>query len=125
MEDSRKERIARNEASFREINERLSEGLRQVPDNPELLEFICECGHQSCEEHVRLRLSEYEQVRRDSRRFAIVPGHTIPDAERVVYSTDRFEVVEKVGAAVDVADAADRRVPGSAGQRETNPDPDP
>ena len=41
----RMERIAKNETSFREINEQLNAGLRQVPGNPELLEFICECGH--------------------------------------------------------------------------------
>ena len=99
MDDRRKERIAKNEASFREINERLSQGLRLVPHNPELLEFICECGNQTCEEHVQLSQHEYEQVRLDSRRFAIVPGHAIPDAERVVSSNDRFDVVEKLGAA--------------------------
>jgi hypothetical protein len=121
VDDPRKERIATNEASFREINERLNQGLRQVPDNPELLEFICECGHGTCEAHVRLSLNEYEHVRRDSRHFAVVPGHTIPDAEVIVFSNDRFEVVEKVGDAIDVADAADRRVPGPGGRREGRP----
>jgi hypothetical protein len=116
--DRRRQRIARNEASFRDINERLSEGLRQVPHNPALLEFICECGHQTCEQHVQLTDSEYQQVRLDSRRFAVVPGHTIPDAERVVSRTDRFEVVEKIGEAVEIADAADSRAPGTTGRRD-------
>jgi hypothetical protein len=117
VDDRRKQRIARNEASFREINERLSDGLRQVPHNPELLEFICECGNLTCEEHVQLSRREYEQVRLDSRRFAIVPGHVIPEAERVVSSGDRFDVVEKLGEAVDLADAADPRTPGNTGRR--------
>jgi len=86
MDDRRKERIAENEASFREINERLSQGLRQVPGNPEYLEFICECGYQTCDQHVQLSFSEYERVRGDSRRFVILPGHIIPDAERLVSS---------------------------------------
>ncbi|MDQ6816420.1 MAG: hypothetical protein M3018_03300 [Actinomycetota bacterium] len=118
MEDRRKKRIAKNEASFREINERLSQGLRQVPHNPELLEFICECGHRTCEQHVQLSQREYEQVRLDSRRFAVVPGHVIPDTERVVSSSDRFDVVEKLGAAIDLADAADSRTPGTTGRRD-------
>lgn len=118
MDDRRKERIAKNEAQFRDINERLSEGLRQVPNNPELLEFICECGEQTCEQHVRLRLGEYEQVRLDSRRFAVVPGHMIPDAERAVFSNERFVVVEKIGDAIDLADAADPRTPGETGRRD-------
>lgn len=118
MDDPRKERIARNEASFREINERLSQGLRLVPDNPELLEFICECGHETCDQHVQLSLREYEQVRLDSRRFAIVPGHVIRDTEQIVSSNDRFDVVEKLGDAVDLADATDQRAPGSTGRRD-------
>jgi hypothetical protein len=118
VDDRRKERIAKNEASFRDINERLSQGLRQLPDNPELLEFICECGHETCEQHVQLSQREYEQVRLDSRRFAVVPGHVIPDTERVVSSDDRFDVVEKLGEAIEVADATDERTPGSTGRRD-------
>ncbi len=118
MDDRRKERIARNEASFREINERLSQGLRLVPDNPELLEFICECGHATCDQHVRLSSREYEQVRLDSRRFATVPGHVIPDTERVVSTNDRFDVVEKLGDAVELADATDQRAPDGGGRRD-------
>ena len=118
MDDRRKQRIAENEASFREINERLNQGLRQLPDNPERLEFICECGLQTCEQHVLLSQREYEQVRLDSRRFAVVPGHVIPDTERVVSSSDRFDVVEKLGEAIDLADATDPRAPGTTGRRD-------
>lgn len=121
MDDWRTSRIARNEASFREINERLNQGLAQVSHVPELLEFICECGNQSCEEHVRLTASEYEHVRNDSRHFAVVPGHTIPDAERVVESAERFQLVEKHGEAVDLTDERDPRTPGSEGLREDQP----
>jgi hypothetical protein len=67
---------------------------------------------------VRLSLTEYEQVRLDSRHFAVVPGHDFPATERVVSGNDRFEVVEKVGPPIDVTDRTDRRVPGPAGRRE-------
>ena len=115
--DSRVERIGRNEARFRDINERLEQGLRQVPDTPEVLEFVCECGDRNCHAHVQLTLAEYEDVRRDSRHFAVVPGHVALDTERVVASDDRYEVVEKFGAAVPLADARDPRTPGDAGRR--------
>jgi hypothetical protein len=118
VDDRREERIAKNEISFRQINERLSRGLQQVPDNPALLEFICECGHQTCDQHVQLSLSEYEQVRRDSRRFAVLPGHIIPDVESLVASNERFDVVEKQGEAIDLADAEDPRSPGTTGLRD-------
>jgi hypothetical protein len=121
--DWRQKRIADNEASFRDINERLEEGLRQVRHTPELLQFICECGDRGCESSVRLTFDEYEALRRDSRRFAVVPGHVFLETERVVAGNDRYEVVEKVGAAVEVADAADRRELGTTGRR--SPDPTP
>lgn len=110
-------RIAKNETSFREINERLVEGLRQVRDTPELVECVCECGSRACDELISLSFEEYEAVRSDSRRFAVSPGHVFPEAERVVAGNERFEVVEKFGAAVPVTDAADRRTLGTAGRR--------
>lgn len=115
--DARAERIGRNEARFRDINERLQQALRQVPGNPDLLEFVCECGDRDCEAHVQLTLAEYEDVRRDSRHFAVVPGHVARDTERVLATNDRFEVVEKFGAAVPIADASDQRAPGDEGRR--------
>jgi L-lysine 2,3-aminomutase len=114
----RKERIAKNEASFREINERLEQGLRQVQQNPELLTFICECGEQTCERHVHLSLSEYERVRLDSRHFAVVPGHIFPAVERVIARNERYEVVEKFGETTEITDETDRRSPDAAGRRE-------
>lgn len=119
----RQKRIADNEASFRDINERLEDGLRQVRHTPELLRFICECGDRRCESSVSLTFEEYEAVRRDSRRFAVVPGHVFPETERVVAGNDRYEVVEKHGAAVEVTDAADRRQLGISGRRSSDATP--
>jgi len=118
MDTPRSTRIAKNEARFRDINERLEYGLRQVSDGSELLEFVCECGDRRCEQHVRLTLSEYEGLRRDSRHFAVVPGHVVRETERVVGGNERYEVVEKFGPAVELVDAADQRSPGKAGQRD-------
>jgi hypothetical protein len=115
--DGRHERIARNESRFRDINDRLERGLRQVRHMPERLEFICECGDRDCQALIALTLDEYEAVRRDSRRFAVVPGHVFPDIERIVARNDRYEVVEKHGAAVPIADETDPRAPGPAGLR--------
>ena len=119
----RRVRVASNEGHFRDINERLKEGMRQVRNTPELLRFNCECGDRGCESSVRLSLEEYEALRRDSRRFAVVPGHVFLETERVVAGNDRYEVVEKVGAAVEVADAADHRELGTSGRR--SPDATP
>ena len=115
--ERRQKRIAQNETSFRDINERLKEGLEQVRHLPERAEFICECGRRECEQLISLTFDEYEAVRRDSRHFVVVPGHFFPETERVIERNDRFDVVEKFGAAVEVTDAADRRSLGTSGRR--------
>lgn len=116
--DPRRARIARNEASFREINERLEQGLRQVRHVPEPQPFICECGNGDCQATIELTVDEYEAVRLDSRRFAVAPGHVFTDTEHVVEATDRYEVVEKYAEATPITDETDRRAPGSNGLRE-------
>jgi hypothetical protein len=95
----RHERIARNEASFRLINERLEASLKQLPITPEPHEFICECGLRSCEETVLLTVAEYESVRAQPDRFVVRPGHVFPEVETVVERHDQYLVVEKHGVA--------------------------
>lgn len=91
--ERRKERLARNEALFREVNERVEEmsGGRAL----DMIDFICECGDDECTEPMRLTAREYEEVRADPVLFAILPGHAIPEVEDVVADGDRFQVVRK------------------------------
>lgn len=117
MPTRRLERIARNETSFRDINEELEAGLRRVPRPPALQRFVCECGRQDCDVTVELSFEEYEAVRRDSRHFAVAPGHALPESERVLAERGRYEIVEKLGETVQMADAEDRRHPGPGGLR--------
>lgn len=93
--DWQKERIVKNEVSFRAINERLEEGLRQVPASGQPFEFVCECGSRECTDMVRLTLDQYEAARRHPRRFAVLRGHLFPEVERVVEEHDAYTVVEK------------------------------
>ena len=119
----REKRVAKNETSFRDINERLEAGLKRVRHRPAVLEFVCECGDRSCEDHVHMTFEQYEAVRGDSRRFAVVPGHVFPETERVVADNGDYAVVEKFGASVEITDAADHRALGTSGRR--SPDTHP
>jgi hypothetical protein len=95
--DPRQERSAKNEALFREVNDRIhevGERLQILPDG-ELLEFRCECGRPACDEFVPLSTAEYEHVRSDNDRFIVFPGHQDPGIERVVERTERYVVVDK------------------------------
>jgi hypothetical protein len=88
-----KQRVAMNEATFRKVNE----GMEVGQDPSGLLRFVCECGRLYCTQLIQLTREEYEDLRRNPRRFAIVDGHEILEAEKIVDRHDRYLVVEKSG----------------------------
>jgi hypothetical protein len=88
----RKERIARNEALFRVVNERVREVSRE---DEGLVGFLCECGDEACTETVSLPVGKYAEVRADPTRFVVVPGHEIEAVESVVRRRGSFLVVRK------------------------------
>ena len=92
---SREERLARNEALFREVNERIEE-VKSGEGEP--IEFLCECGSDSCIEVIKLSTDEYEALRSDPATFAVIRGHEIEDIEVVVSESDHFIVVRKQGS---------------------------
>jgi hypothetical protein len=89
----RESRLARNEALFREVNERIAELTN--PGITDQLQIVCECANPGCQEVIRLRLEEYEQVREHPRRFLVVSGHTVPDIEDLIESRNGYDIVEK------------------------------
>jgi hypothetical protein len=104
------ERIARNDATFRRANERISAAAETYGvDMP--VPFVCECADPECSEVVRLNLEEYEEVRADSRHFFHIPGHRDADgaAGVVVAERDGYVIVEKTGHAAEIAQALDER----------------
>jgi hypothetical protein len=103
-----KERIARNEATFRRINEDIERG-RDADDDTTLVGFVCECGSADCGRLIELTPAEYEQIRQDPCRFAIVHGHEITEVERVVERHDRYAVVAKLETTGEIAKETDPR----------------
>ncbi len=87
---------------FRQVNEAIERG-RWHGEEDSLKAFRCECGRLGCTDLIELTPREYEQVRTDSRRFALAVGHQMPEAERVVDVYARYLVVEKLGQAGQVA----------------------
>jgi hypothetical protein len=106
---SREERVARNESTSREINERIEKAHEEASSDRDV-RMVCECGHETCERLVAITLAEYKRLRSDPRDFAVVSGHVMEEAESVAYETDRFVVVRKrEGTAADVAVEEDPR----------------
>src|SRR3954452_20995404 len=96
-----------NEATFRQINE----GVRAVERGEGLITFFCECGRLGCNQLIRLSRAEYEAVREDPRRFAILPGHELPEVEDVVERHERYTVIEKHADTAEVVERTDPRRP--------------
>ena len=103
---SREERLARNETLFREVNERIEEVKASESST---IEFLCECGVETCIEGVKLSTDEYEALRSDPTTFAVLRGHEIEDIEIVVSEGDRFLVVRKQGNEGETARKLDPR----------------
>ena|SRR5215212_3773875 len=115
MSESREERIVKNEALFRDVNERLHAIDRGFPERAErdgLQHYICECADPDCAERVDLTAPEYERARAHPAQFVIVPGHVVPDVEKTVFRDDRFAVVEKHVDEQLIARARDPRADG-------------
>jgi hypothetical protein len=103
--DPRTERVGKNEAVFREVNERINDVSRF-----ESGEYHCECGNAACAETVPMAVADYEAVRSDPTFFVVVPGHEIPDLEDVIVRNEAFLVVQKrAGAPAELAAELDSR----------------
>jgi hypothetical protein len=103
--DARTERIGRNEDLFRKVNDQI-EGVNEAFGTiTGTMSILCECGKLECIEQIDLRLDEYRRLRKDPTRFAVMPGHELPDVERVVERHEGYFVVEKAeGAAAKLAE---------------------
>ena len=114
--EPRDSRLAKNEAVFREVNERvvaITQEFGSLGDRPSepVGGLICECSDPGCLERVGpLTISEYETVRRDPLRFIIAPNHQALDVETVIEQHTSYWIVEKhEGVPADVARARDPR----------------
>jgi hypothetical protein len=97
--DKNEERIAKIEALFRAVNERIAEAAQRFDSNDAT--FVCECSDEACTERVDASLGEYERARSHSTHFLIRPGHEDTRVERVVEKRgDKFAIVEKFNRAI-------------------------
>lgn len=102
----RAERVGKNEALFREVNER----IRELSAYETEAEFLCECADVSCTRPITITMTKYQEVRSNATHFVVLSGHVRPDLERVVAENDGFLVVEKLpGLPADFAEATDPR----------------
>jgi hypothetical protein len=106
---TRDERLALNEALFRQVNERLLEVSARFGTLDSGPEFVCECPDEACTDRIRLSVGEYEGLRANPRHFVVRPGHEAWTIERVVSDRGSYRVVEKVGVPGEIAEDTDPR----------------
>src|SRR3954469_19179077 len=92
------ERIARNDSTFREANERIrASAVEYQIGDP--LPIICECADPTCTAVLKMSFAEYEAVREHPAHFCHSPGHDV-DRRRYAQIVDENEhrvIVEKIG----------------------------
>ena len=103
--DARRERAAKNQSLFREVNERIERLAGAVSSAT----FVCECLREECDERVALTLEDYEQLRSNPNRFFVLHGHAYAEIEDVVETRDEYLVVKKLGVGGEVAESLDPR----------------
>lgn len=102
--DEREIRAARNQSIFRAVNAQLRELTENLSSFSGNFAIACECADRSCTATLAIRQEEYEAMRASPRQFAVRPRHVDPEVDRVVRKADGYVVVEKVGAAANVAE---------------------
>jgi hypothetical protein len=97
MNDRLRERIAKNNYTFREANEQIRAKADEYDAPVERVPFLCECPVPSCTQILRLTLVEYEGVRANPKQFFTALGHEQADAPvgHVVSREDGYVIVEK------------------------------
>src|SRR4051812_1789480 len=99
--------MAKNEAFFRQVNERIKDVAEAFEGDH--YEFLCECADPSCTERITLSTDQYEAARANATRFVLALGHAAPEIERVVAQEEKHVVIEKVGLAGLIAAQLDPR----------------
>jgi hypothetical protein len=96
MDDLTKRRLKHNEELFREVNEEREAASARGEEQE--IAFVCECADPECTARITITAAEFQRIRESPDRYIVLPGHVVPEIERVVEGQDGFEVVEKDAA---------------------------
>ena len=104
-QDEREIRAARNQAMFRAVNDKIRELTDTFAVATETFTIACECADPHCVDTIEVKPAEYEAIRANPRRFAVLPGHLDTDIEELIARSEGYHVAEKRGKAAAVAEA--------------------
>lgn len=100
------ERIAKNDALFREANEGIRKAAAEQGLDGGEIPFLCECADPTCRTVIVLTLHDYQHVRSSPRRFLNAPDHEHAGLglAKVVERRDGWTIVEKTGRAGELSE---------------------
>ena len=84
--------VAERQQQRRGFNQRLA-GIETPDHRP--TRFRCECGLIACGATIQLTGGEYAELRSDARHFAMLAGHVISGADRIVARRRGWVIVEQ------------------------------
>jgi hypothetical protein len=89
------ERVRKNEAAFKQYNERRKAFEETSAEPDDVVPFVCECGDAGCYDGLLLTVEEVDEAHAMPMRYAVKPGHVMPDYERLVEQRDSYWILEK------------------------------
>jgi len=108
--DERGARVGKNEALFRNVNERIEQLNELFATVTDTFEVICECGDSRCVTQISIATDAYERVRTDATLFIVAPGHEKSEIEDIVDTQSVYHVVRKhAGVPARIAEETDPR----------------
>jgi hypothetical protein len=99
-ESVRRDRLVKNEITFRDYNNRRVAVEHQAVAvdeavEEELVPFVCEWGSADCIGALMVTVGEFEASHSTPNRFLIKPDHIYPDVEFIAEQHEHYWVVEK------------------------------
>ena len=110
MNDEPTKKVARNQAMFRQVNERIEDVNDAFGEMSGEFVVVCECANPSCAEQIAISREAYERTRANSAQFIVKRGHQAADVEEIVATEAEYVVVRKhEGEPARVAQQTDPR----------------
>ena len=108
--DERATRMGKNEALFRQVNERIEQLNQSLATLTDTFEVVCECSDSGCVTQISIASDAYERVRIDATLFIVAPGHENSEVEDIIETQSVYHVVRKhAGLPARIAEKTDPR----------------
>lgn len=95
QDDLSEKRLILNEATQRADNDKARRNLLNILESSDVINFICECSNESCDERIALTNRQFIDLHQSPKEFVIKPDHETVAIENVVVKTPDYFIVRK------------------------------